>query len=80
MSTTKQPLETTPLRMLGFVKSAEMELSEAVFKVCDAELATAKSCLLNARIEIDFALEALVDLERLGPADAPAATSRSPRG
>jgi len=44
--------------LLGFVKVAEMELSEAAFKASDGELSIARVCLLKASEAIGAAMEA----------------------
>lgn len=46
------------LEFLAWVKRAEMELSEAAFKVADGEHATACACLRKASEAITAAMEA----------------------
>jgi len=56
-------LERQVIELLGWIKNAEMELSEAAFKAGDGEFKTAKECIRQTELALG---EAGFVLSRLG--------------
>ena len=50
-------------QILGYIKAAEMELSEAAYKLGDGEFGTARHCLEVVERELVKAVEALNEAE-----------------